>query len=200
LGADGIELDVHATEDGRFVVYHDSDLPDEGPLRDLPSTKVRQHVLSNGERIPYLEEVLEEIRDLSLWIEVKQLDATWDHQLLSLINDGSHPERCAVHSFDHRIILRLGRLFPSLQRGLLSTSYLVDPLGPLATAGANTLWQEWQLIDQELVDLIHRSGRRIIAWTINDADVGQRLTELGVDGLCGNYPDRLSWHKPSHPD
>ncbi|HEX9894172.1 MAG TPA: glycerophosphodiester phosphodiesterase, partial [Gemmatimonadales bacterium] len=114
-----------------------------------------------------------------------------DQALLSVIDGAPAPESCAVHSFDHRIIARLGRLRPSLPRGALSSSYPTDPLAPLEASGADTLWQEWQLIDRPLVEQVHRSGRRIIAWTVNDRAIARRLGDLGVDGLCGNYPERL---------
>ena len=32
---------------------------------------------------------------------------------------------------------------------------------------------------------------RLIAWTVNEIGDLERLARLGVDGLCGNYPDRI---------
>lgn len=191
LGADGVELDVHATSEGRFVVFHDHSLPSGRLIRDLPTAEVRAHRLSNGEPIPFLEEVFGAIPGLAIWIEVKGLEPAWDLALLSLIDAAPAPDRCAVHSFDHRIIARLGRIRPSLPRGALSSSYPTDPLAPLVASGATTLWQEWRLIDRPLVEQVHRSGRRIIAWTVNDRANALRLRDMGVDGLCGNYPERL---------
>jgi len=191
LGADGVELDLHTTGDGRAVVFHDFTLPNGKRIDGLAATEVREHRLSNGEPVPFLEEVLEVIPGLAVWIEVKGLDVRWDEGLLAIMDAAPRPERCAVHSFDHRIIERLGRKRPALSRGVLSTAYLIDPTGPLLTTGANTLWQEWQLIDAALVDRVHEVGCRIIAWTVNNQEVAARLSELGVDGLCGNYPERL---------
>ena len=54
LGADGVELDVHASADGAIVVFHDAHLPDGEPLRRLPLARIREHRLANGERIPLL--------------------------------------------------------------------------------------------------------------------------------------------------
>jgi glycerophosphoryl diester phosphodiesterase len=189
LGADGAELDVHATADGAIVVHHDPVLPDGRWIRDLRAEEVRRHRLLTGEPPPFLSEVLAAAPALRLWIEVKALEPRWDGALLAVIDEA--PDRCAIHSFDHRLIARLGRLRPSLARGVLSVSYPVDPLAQLRDAGANTLWQEWQLIDRDLVDLVHGAGCRIIAWTVNDRAVAAHLSALGVDGLCGNYPDRL---------
>ena len=57
--------------------------------------------------------------------------------------------------------------------------------------GATTLWQEWQQIDQDLVSQVHDAGGAVIAWTVNEIGDLDRMVRLGVDGLCGNYPDRI---------
>ena len=58
LDADGVELDVHATRDGAFVVHHDRELPDVGAIPLLSLAEVRAARLRNGERVPLLSEVL----------------------------------------------------------------------------------------------------------------------------------------------
>jgi glycerophosphoryl diester phosphodiesterase len=73
----------------------------------------------------------------------------------------------------------------------LLASYLLDALPILHGVGADTLWMETDLIDAELVADLHDDGRAIIAWTANDESEIRRLIGLGVDGICGNYPDRI---------
>lgn len=189
LGAQGIELDVHATRDGQIVVHHDAELPGLGPVAALTWAEVARLRLSNGEGIPLLRQVVSEFPGLDLWVEVKGLDQRWDGALLSILD--SHRAHTAVHSFDHRIVARLGKQHPGLSLGALSTSYPIDPVAPLADCGASVLWQEWHLIDRALVEAVHATGRQVIAWTVNDTDVAALLAAMGVDGLCGNYPERL---------
>lgn len=191
LDADGVELDLHASADGALVVFHDSELPGLGPIAGLPLHRIREFRLSNGEPVPTLAEVMGLIPSLDLWIEVKDLDRRWDATLLDLISRDPRPGRCAVHSFDHRLVARLGQQAPELRRGILSASYPLHPSAQLAGTGASALWQEWHLIDQALVDEIHAAGVAVIAWTVNHAGPAARLAALGVDGLCGNYPEHL---------
>jgi glycerophosphoryl diester phosphodiesterase len=191
LGADGVELDVHATSDGEIVVFHDEVIPGIGPIREAPVERVRQARLPNGEPIPLLSEVLDAIPALDIWIEVKGLDDRWDASLLGAIERAVRPDRCAVHSFDHRVVARLGGHRPGLRRGVLSASYPLDPAAQLAGTGATVLWQEWHLIDRTLVATLHGAGAQVIAWTVNEPETAARLRSLGVAGLCGNFPERL---------
>ncbi|MDH5316697.1 MAG: glycerophosphodiester phosphodiesterase family protein, partial [Gemmatimonadota bacterium] len=94
LGADGVELDVHATSDGEIVVFHDEVIPGIGPIREAPVERVRQARLPNGEPIPLLSEVLDAIPALDIWIEVKGLDDRWDASLLGAIERAVRPDRC----------------------------------------------------------------------------------------------------------
>ncbi|HKP30812.1 MAG TPA: glycerophosphodiester phosphodiesterase [Gemmatimonadales bacterium] len=191
LRADGVELDVHATSDGTIIVFHDACLPSGESISETPAARIREHRLANGEPVPLLSEVLAAIPELKVFIEVKQLDSRWDGALLRVIAAGN-PERCAVHSFDHRVVARLAALRPTLACGVLSVARLVDPVHALDRALADTLWQEAEHVDPALVQQVHDSNRRVFAWTINEADTAHRLTQMGVDGLCGNFPERLS--------
>ena len=191
LGADGVELDVHSTEDGIILVHHDAELPGFGPIGHLKYTQVLESRLPNGETIPTLPEVLNLLGDIDVYVEIKSLAPGLDDALLSVLDEGPAPDRYAVHSFDHRIVARLGARRPSLKRGILLAAYPLDPVPLLTAAGATTLWQDQRLIDQAIVEAIHAAGHTMIAWTVNKPQDALRLAALGVDGLCGNYPDKL---------
>jgi len=191
LGGEGVELDIHATRDGAIVVHHEPVLEGLGRIGDLSLDAVHQHHLPNGETVPLLSEVLTLLRGMDVWIEVKGIEEYLDAVLLRTLHTGPEPERYAVHSFDHRIVRRLGERDGALRRGVLLDARLIDPLPVLAAAGATVLWQNHVMVDKGLVDEIHRAGRRIIAWTANsDADL-TRLITTGVDGICTDYPERV---------
>lgn len=191
LGADGVELDIHATADGALLVHHDPEVKGMGRIDALPRSAFQGYRLPNGEPIPTLAEALALLAGLAVWVEVKTLPPDCDSLLLQALDAGPTPERYAVHGFDHRIVERLGGRRPGLRRGVLLASYLLDTLSVLRTAGADTLWMETHLIDQPLVDLVHSAGGKVIAWTANDDYEIRRLIRLSVDGICGNYPDRI---------
>ena len=191
LDADGVELDVHATRDGTIVVHHDPELPGVGPIAQLTTEEARQVRIRNGETLPLLQEVLELIGDHDVWVEVKSLPSDHDQALLAVLDAGPAPGRYAVHSFDHRIVRRLGEARPDLARGILLSAYLNETVAAMRAVGATTLWQEWQLVDEALVKAVHAAGCHIHAWTVNEVGDLEHLVRLGVDGLCGNYPDRI---------
>ena len=191
LDADGIELDVHATRDGGIVVHHDPEVPGAGQIALMSLAEARRTRIRNGETLPLLSEVLDLLHDRDVWIEVKSLAPAHEKSLLQVLDAGPCPFRYAVHSFDHRIVRRLGEARPDIRRGILLSAYLDDPVSAMRAVGATTLWQEWQQIDLDLVIRVHEAGGTLIAWTVNEIGDLERLARMGVDGLCGNYPDRM---------
>jgi glycerophosphoryl diester phosphodiesterase len=191
LDADAIELDVHATSDGGLVVHHDAEMPGFGPIAGLTRAQARQLRIGNGEILPLLEEVLELVGDMTVWVEIKTLPAEHDDGLLAILAAGPAPGRYAVHSFDHHIVRRLGEACPGLRRGILFTASADDPVAALRAVGATTLWQEAPQVNQALVSRVHDAGAELVAWTVDEIGEVDRLVRLGVDGLCGNYPDRI---------
>jgi glycerophosphoryl diester phosphodiesterase len=191
LGADGVELDVHGTSDGVVVIHHDpvtnSRLGDSGPTAAIAaSTFASLHAITVGNGpLPTLEALLAEVPAPGVaYIEVKA--RAIEEAVVSVIR--SSRARCAVHSFDHRIARRVHQIAPDIPVGVLQTSYPIDPVRPMRDAGARDLWQHWELIDQALIDAVHDDGGRVIAWTVNDADVARRLVSWQVDGICSDVP------------
>lgn len=189
VGADGIELDVHETRDHHIVVVHDPDL-DGRPIATLSLDDVRGHRLPNGEQVPTLAEALDVIGDgTDTFIEVKTLSDAGDGPLLGVIDGAPAPTRCRVHGFDHRIISRLCSKRAGLPAGVLSASYLLDPVAPIAASGARALWQHADLVDVPLATMVHDAEYDLYAWTVDRPDRMRALLAMGVDGLCTNRPD-----------
>lgn len=197
MGCHGIELDVHVTSDGQFVVHHDPALRSGAVIARAPLSEVLGWKLGDGSPVPALSDVLKAIPgQIEVFIEVKSQTASSDTALVELIAADPLPDRLHVHSFDHRIIARLRRAAPSLSLGILSVSMPIDPVRPVIDAGATTLWQEHHLIDHELLERCGAHGIGVIAWTVNDRQRANALAEMGVAGLCGNWPERINKKAP----
>ena len=191
VGADAVELDVHATRDGVVVIHHDaatnSRPGDTGPVAVIADSTldVLRGISVSGAAIPALDEMLATVPErATVYVEVKAPGI--EDAVAGVIQ--SSGKQCAVHSFDHRIARRVHELAPTIPVGILQTSYPVDPLRPMRDAGARDLWQHWELIDEWLIQRVHGNGGRVIAWTVNDAAVARRLCGWGIDGICSDVP------------
>ena len=187
--AAAIELDVHATADGVVVVHHDPvphGVYPDGRSERRPIAQLGYVELSTlrlvGEAIPTLRDVLALVGDRAVvYVEIK--GSAIERAVVDVVRASG--VRCAIHSFDHELIARVGRLAPEIPRGLLFDHG--DPesmLREMARYDARDLWPEASLIDEALVQGAHRAGKRLIAWTVDDRQAAAYLAELGVDALC----------------
>ena len=188
-GADGVELDVHATIDGELVVHHDPSVLGL-PIAQARAQDIAAIPLANGEHIPTLAQALDVLGQLKVFVEVKGLDPRWDDRLLQTLDRGPNPSGYAVHSFGFHVVRRLGEKRPTLPRGILSEVETRSPQQTLEDAKAQTLWQEKDTLDEQLIETVHGLGATIIGWTVDNPDDMQRLARWGIDGICTNHPER----------
>lgn len=180
-GADGIELDVHATADGVVVVHHDPVISG-GMAIARTGWRELQHAASAADlQIPTLAEVCDLVEDqVELFVEIK--GSGIEREVVAAL--ASHGGPSAIHSFDHEAIARLSRFDRRLRLGLLFEERTPDVASMLGADGALDAWPHHTLVDRLLVDAVHRMGGRVIAWTVNDQREIARLAALDVDGLC----------------
>lgn len=198
-GAEGIELDVHASADDVLYVHHDAALIANGhrrPISSLDSRDISRLSLDGGVGIPSLDAALEAIGESArVFIEIKA--AGIEASVVRCIR--RHVGRAAnyaVHSFDHRIAKRMLELMPSVRTGILQVSYLLESCTAMRSAGASDLWQHVDFIDASLVTDVHACGGRVIAWTANSEQQWEKLSAWRVDGICTDRVDSyVEWRR-----
>lgn len=186
LGANGIELDVHASSDGVVLVHHDPLVGAPGAtsrraIESTPWADISAVTLAPGIPIPTLAQVLAFARGrATVYVEIKGRGIE-PAVLEVLANSGAD---CAIHSFDHALVARAHALDGGMRCGILFDRYPTSVTTTMRESGALDVWPHWRLIDRSLVDAVHDVGGRVIAWTVNGARAAVRLVRMGVDGIC----------------
>ncbi len=179
---------MHTTSDGVVIVHHDPTVErgrgksrSKAAIADLASAELRKIVLADGIPIPTLEDVLDAVGDgPRIYVEIKGTNI--EPLVVRCIREST--ANCAVHSFDHRIAQRVKKIFPAIRTGVLEVARHVDPLAALVETGAEDLWQDRTLIDDDLVHRVHSRNFRVVAWTSNDPAEWKTLSAIGVDAIC----------------
>jgi glycerophosphoryl diester phosphodiesterase len=179
-GADAVELDVHATSDEEVVVFHDYNIEDTAVADTLWAD-----LMERQPEIPRLADVLDEIGErAAVYIEIK--GASIESLVVEIAR--KHGKRCAVHSFDHKAIVRVGRLAPEIPRGVLIDAGISNPIQAMRRAVADTrardVWPHWSLVSADMMQVAEELELRVIPWTVNSVQTATHLASLGVAGLC----------------
>ena len=125
FGADGVELDVHLTKDGKMVICHDESLyrtyGKRANIKETIFEELRNYD-SMGQKMPTLEEVFQILPASSIInIELKTNVVSYPflvEKVLELVNK-NHPERVWISSFNHSTLVHVRELDKNVKLGML---------------------------------------------------------------------------------
>ena len=117
----GIETDIHATKDDKFVCYHDFTLKrifkKKQSVKNLNYQKIKEISLKYNKQIPLLQDLLKISKNkFYLFIEIKPKFTS--KLLKKLIKETSKYSKCVFISFKHQNIFNLLKLNKKTKVGL----------------------------------------------------------------------------------
>ena len=216
MGADCIELDVRATRDGRLVALHDETvnrttngkgLADEltfGEIRKLDAGGWFSPAFS-GERVPSVEEVLDEFGGrVCLILELKQSAAYpgIERELALLLIErrldrSSERGPVVIQSFDTAALRRMRKLLPDA-----AIAVLVRPRQRLASRDlaeyrrfADAVHLPASSARKAVIRRIRAHGLAVMVWGARGKRQVHRLLRYGVDGILTGDPRSV---RPDH--
>ncbi len=204
-GANALEMDVHATADGHFVVAHDPDggrlAGDPRPINSLPLETVRGWRLDHRAPIPTLTEILDAFPGTPMSIDLKPRDISLVRPFLDHLKQRGGEEWVTVASFHHSIMLEVHR---SGWRGRTALSrlevawlrLLPERIGKRMIRGQSaqipTSAGPVRLDRTAFIDRCRRLGLRSDFWVINDPAQAENLLKMGATGIMSDDPKRIA--------
>lgn len=202
-GADGIELDVFLSKDGEMVVTHDENLKKlTGKnvwTRNLTLAELKQLDFGEGEKIPTLEEVLEQFGSAFkiINIEIKTTGFFTDgieKAVIPLIQKFNLTEKIVLSSFNPLHLLRCKKLAPEIKRATLMFHRHWPAQRPFWTrwveASQMNLEARWYKTPS-VAKRYNKLQKPIWVWTVNEEEEMKYWIQKGVAGIITNYPGRL---------
>ncbi|MBH0116191.1 hypothetical protein I6E52_04970 [Salinibacterium sp. NG253] len=214
-GADGMEIDIHATRDGMIVAIHDDTID-----RTSNGTgRVSEHLFDElrrldfgtglpgdfaGARIPSLDEIFDlvERRDLVLNIEVKDIyrhDDSYGELARRAADEvlrRSLVDHVFFSSFNHTSMADLKNSHPEVRTGLLHMMSLHEIGNYAATTGADAIHPAHLAVTPETMRQARAANLAVNAWTLpapfssrSEAEQIDDLIAAGVDSIITNTPD-----------
>lgn len=203
--ADGVELDVQLTKDGKVVVIHDETIDrvssGQGYVKDYTLKELKKmsfnklHPEYQGAKIPTLKEVLELLKptDLTVNIELKTGIVPYkgiEKKVLKLVKKMGMEDRVIYSSFYHPSLLKIKKLNPEAKTGILYSDGWVRVPSYAKELGVDAIHPAtWHMQAPKLLEKAKKKGLAVHVWTVNDPDLMKSLAEQGVDAIITNNPD-----------
>jgi glycerophosphoryl diester phosphodiesterase len=196
--ADWVEIDVQELADGTVVVMHDRDLKRLGRvnLGVAGSTYAELREVDVGswfgpafadQRIPTLEQVLDRCRGRArVNIELKYYGSvgTLAERVIRIVEERGMASDVVLMSLKHEAVRQAKALRPDWTVGVLTAV----ALGNLARLDADFLAVNASLATRSFIRSVHRRGRAVHVWTVNDPLQMSVLASRGVDNIITDVP------------
>jgi len=197
---DFVEIDVHASADGRLVVIHDTTLDRttdrEGAISELSFDEIRSASAGYSEsfgdafeaqRVPTLTEVLDLVADTDIGIMIEIKPHGLGRQVARLVAARGETHKHLIASFKAAVVVAA-----ELEQPAIRTLYLSSTAAPEDVELAH-------LIDADILGFGHDAdlsaeakaraaerGLRLWAYTVDDKQRVETLLEHGIHGVISN--------------
>src|SRR3990167_84585 len=210
LGATWVEFDVRLTRDGKAIILHDDTLErttnGQGVVADLDFSEITDLDAGSwfnsefrGEPVPTFTQYLQCAIELNLGVNIElkgtakqapllaqcvitELNRYWlDHLPPPLIS--SSTEACLFTLKQYRS--------PYLQ-GYIMREGSEQWRKILQTLACTSLHVEYHALTPERAKIVKATGKKLLAYTIDDVPTAQTLFHMGVDAIFSNDPKLMS--------
>lgn len=196
--ADFIELDVTQSKDGYPVVIHDDNLMRvagvdknvwELDYRELVQLDVGGYKSPEyeGTQIPLLQQALQLCKGkVSLNIELKyngHESNDFVEKVLDLVKEEGMEEDCIITSFHYEFVKRVKELDASMKAGYI---FAEEGQDLEAYREMDIFSVHYEILSEDMVSRIHKMGKDVHAWTVNDVGAMERCLALKIDNLITN--------------
>jgi len=207
LGADGAELDVQYSSDGKIVVMHNQtlDKTTNGAGRVTAHTFEELRALDAGAHfapkfagtpIPTLDEVLDLARNkLLLNIELKALESPTVNlgvDVVARVRAHDMADQVVISSFNPMALRRAKKAGPEIECALLTAPDLPGWMRARLTlwfSRMDSMHPEYPMVDEGYMAWARSRKLPVRPWTVNEEADMRRLIALGVDAIITDVPD-----------
>jgi glycerophosphoryl diester phosphodiesterase len=192
-----VELDVHRCKSGELVVIHDDTVErttnGSGEVAHMTFAQLRALTIDKTEHIPTLEEALDVLNKAYCFIEIKHDDAALlaAELMEQQIKNGYPREKLWLISFEHNALKAVRTKYPLLYIGASFEELAAASIKEAHAWGAQAVMPHYQSFGMAEIKEAHALGMKVMTWTVNEFSDIARLKAMHIDGIMGDYPDRL---------
>ena len=206
-GCEGLEFDVHLTKDKVLVIIHDEAIDrtsgEHGLVKDMTYEELSKVDFSYRwagqvpfQKIPTLDEYFQLVQDKDILNNIELKTGVYEYPgieqaVYDKILQYGMGEKVIVSSFNHHSVMRMKAIDPRIPCGFLSETWILDAADYVQSHRIEAYHPQFRMLtDEETADM-KAHGRQINTWTVNEPEDIRHMIDLQVDGIIGNYPDRV---------
>lgn len=195
IGASGAEIDVHETSDGILVINHDDTFNGLNISQNSFQT-LSLFKLSNGERIPTLQEALEVVDKESSFKLILEIKNANPQKVINEIKRQDKLRNVEIYSFYEPICEEFINIEKNVRTSLVCwvvTENLFADLNSKGYSGVSVNYKSLET-DPSLIQTANKYNLSVDAWTVNDISKIQELVNLGINYIYTDNSESFTYN------
>ncbi len=201
--ATDVEVDLHCTSDGEFVIRHDAMVSGQSSkfISELSYDEYRYICDQQSQPAIRLDQVIGVAKKngLGLYLDVKQVLPGRLPGLFEAIRDADYQQKVVIASFRTDIVREVKERAPDFLISVLFHDPNLDPHSLVQGVKCDFLHPCFDIFDDPLkhftserVDRLRSTGARLIAWNITTPAMADLIVGMNIDGACADDPQILA--------
>lgn len=203
LKANGIELDLQKTKDGKIVIFHDDYIDKKSNGTGKIEEYTYQELLEldfgiwfdnkyKNEKIVLFEDFARDYldKDLTFAIELKVLGI--EKETLEIINKYKVHNNIYITSFLYEALANVRKIDPNIKLSwLIEDRISKENIEKLLRINGNQICPRASLVSKEDIEIANNNGLSVRLWGIDNEEIMKKVYKLNIEGMTVNFPDKL---------
>lgn len=203
LNANGIEIDLQRTKDGKIVIFHDNTIDNKSNGSGKISDYTYQELLEldfggwfdskyKNQKIMLFEDFAKDFlnKDITFAIELKVLSI--EREVLEIINKYKVHNNIYITSFIYEVLENVRRIDSNIKISwLIEEKINKESIERLLKIKGNQICPKANLTSKEDVKSANNNGLGVRLWGIDNEEIMKKVYKLNIEGMTVNFPDKL---------
>lgn len=203
LKANGIELDLQKTKDGKIVIFHDDYIDKKSNGSGKIEEYTYQELLEldfgswfndkyKNEKIVLFEDFARDYldKDLTFAIELKVLGI--EQEIIKVINKYKTHNNIYITSFLYDALKNVRKIDSNIKLSWLIEDRIgKENIEMLLKINGTQICPRASLVSKEDIEFANNNEVGVRLWGINNEEIMQEVYKLNIEGMTVNFPDKL---------
>ncbi len=204
MGANGIELDLQETKDGKIVVFHDTTIDNKSNATGKIADYTYEELLKidfgawkdkkfTGTQICLFEDFAKEFLGLDLTFAIELKAPNIHSKTLEIIQKYKKHDKIYVSSFEYDFLKEMRKLDKKIKLSwLIQEPINKENILKLLEIGGNQICPKAKDVSAEGIALAQHYGLGVRLWGVYNEEIMRQVYSFDTEGMTVNFPDKLT--------
>lgn len=203
LGANGIELDLQMTKDGKIVIFHDNEINKKSNQKGKINNYTYQELLNfdfgiwfnskyKGERIVLFEDFAKKFLPKKLTFAIELKEEGIEKEVFDIIKKYAIHDNIYITSFNYKALENMRKIDSNIKLSwLIEEKINKNNIDKLLKINGTQICPKADNVTKDDIKLANKSGIKVRLWGVLNEKTMESVYNLNIDGMTVNFPDKL---------